>query len=145
MRVSTSQQHWRNSAQRRRLGKFTAARHDLGAIDGLEFRTLCCAEEMAIRPEFVAALTKEPDRLKRTRWLYGLVNAYFAEWRTMPDPGKLETLLLACLDNHTGKNLVFKKWLGCRQLFSQEGALFLKSAPSERRFSTFFNSTSSDL
>ena len=38
--------------------KFAAARYDLGALDALQLRALCSAEETALRPEFVVALAE---------------------------------------------------------------------------------------
>jgi EH_Signature domain len=105
--------------------KFAAARYALSALDGLQFRTLCCAEETALRPEFVAALVKDPERLKRNRCLYGVVNSYFAQWRTMKDPSTVERLLLSVLAGHSVKNLVVKKWLTSKPLFSEQAATFL--------------------
>jgi hypothetical protein len=105
--------------------KFVSARYALGPLDGLEFRTLCCAEETALRPTLVAALVKEPERLKRTRCLYGLVNAYFAHWRTMKDPNVVEGLLISALSNCTAGNLVVRKWLASKSLFSDKAASFL--------------------
>src|SRR5437870_1071668 len=56
--------------------KFAASRYDLSTLDGLEFRALCCAEETALQPALVAALTRDPERLKRDRCLHGMVNGY---------------------------------------------------------------------
>jgi hypothetical protein len=98
---------------------------ELGNIDGLLFRTLCCAERTAVRPEFVAALTRHPEKLTRSRCLYGLVNSYFSKWRTMPEPSKLETLLLSTFTVLSGKNPVVRKWLENPQLFSASAASFL--------------------
>jgi hypothetical protein len=105
--------------------KFVGARYVLRALDGLEFRTLCCAEETALRPMFVAALVTDPERLKRTRCLYGVVNAYFADWRTMKDPTVVEDLLISVLANCTARNLVVRKWLASKSLFSENAAAFL--------------------
>jgi hypothetical protein len=113
--------------------KFEAARYDFDAIDGLEFRALCCAEETAVRSEFVAALEKAPELLKRARCIYGLVNGYFARWRTMASPDRLETLLYKCLDDHAGKNLVLNKWRKHRTLFTaQASASLAKEICSEQ-------------
>ena len=105
--------------------EFVASRHDLNALDGLQFRTLCSAEETALRPEFVAALAKHPEKLKRSRCLYGVVSSYFAEWRTMKDPGAVEGLLISVLARHDANNLVVRKWLGSKALFSEKAAEFL--------------------
>jgi hypothetical protein len=98
---------------------------ELDNIDGLLFRTLCCAEKTAVRPEFVGALTRHPEKLTRSRCLYGLVNSYFSEWRTMPEPSRLESLLLSTFTALSGKNPVARKWLETPQLFSESAASFL--------------------
>ena len=105
--------------------KFAAAQYDLNALDGLQFRALCCAEETAVLPELVAAIARDPDRLKRNRCLYGMVNGYFAEWRTMEQPGKLERLLVSAFEKHSAKNPVVQKWVADKRLFSEEAAAFL--------------------
>jgi hypothetical protein len=105
--------------------EFAAARYDLNALDGLQFRALCGAEETALRPEFVAALAKHPEKLKRSRCLYGVVNSYFAEWRTMKNPGAVEGLLISAFARHDAKNPVVQKWLGSKALFSEKAAELL--------------------
>jgi len=105
--------------------EFVASRYDLNALDGLKFRALCSAEETALRPEFVAALAKHPEKLKRTRCLYGVVSSYFAEWRGMKDPRAVEGLLISVLVRHDAKNPVVRKWLASKALFSERAAEFL--------------------
>ena len=105
--------------------EFAASRYDLNALDGLQFRALCSAEETALRPEFVAALAKHPEKLRRSRCLYGVVSSYFAEWRAMKDPRAVEGLLISVLARHDAKNPVVRKWLGSKALFSERAAEFL--------------------
>lgn len=105
--------------------KFAAAGHDLDALNGLEFRALCCAEETSVRPEFVGALERAPGRLNRPRCVYGLVNGYFAGWRTMTAPDRIETLLRKCLEENAGKNLILNKWRKHIAIFSPQAAAFL--------------------
>jgi len=107
--------------------RFASSRHDLGVLDALQFRTLCSAEQTALRPEFIAALAKHPEKLKRSRCLYGMVNSYFAEWRTMQNPRTVEGLLISAFANHSVKNPVVQKWLASasRALFSERAAAFL--------------------
>jgi hypothetical protein len=105
--------------------KFASSRYDLDTLDGLQFRALCCSEETALRPEFVAALRMDPERLKRNRCLYGMVNCYFAEWRTMKEPGAVEGLLISVFARHSAKNLIVRKWLASKALFSEGAAAFL--------------------
>jgi hypothetical protein len=105
--------------------EFVASRYDLNALDGLQFRALCSAEETALRPEFVAALAKHPEKLKRSRCLYGMVNSYFAEWRTMKNPLAVEGLLTSAFERHNAKNPVVQKWLASKAVFSERAAEFL--------------------
>ena len=107
--------------------KFVAARYELGALDGLQFRALCSAEETALRPEFVVALAEHPEKLKRSRSLYGMVNSYFAEWRAMENPRAIENLLVSVFANHYANNPVVQKWLASKDLFSEKAAVFLSS------------------
>src|ERR1700740_3641271 len=62
---------------------FAAGHFELDTLNGVEFRALCSSDETALRPEFIRALERKPDKLKRSRCLYGLVNNYFALWREM--------------------------------------------------------------
>ncbi len=105
--------------------KFAAARYDLGALDALQLRALCSAEETALRPEFVVALAEHPEKLKRSRCLYGMVNSYFAEWRAMEDPRAVENLLVSVFTNYGANNPVVRKWLASNALFSEKAAVFL--------------------
>lgn len=105
--------------------KLDAARFDLGGLDEVEFRVLCCDEETSVRGEFVAALEKHPERLRRARCIYGLVNGYFAGWRSMAAPERLEGVLRRCLERNSGSNLVLTKLRKHPELFSPEAATFL--------------------
>lgn len=107
------------------IAKFTAAGYDLSALDGQEFRALCCTEETAVQPEFVAALEKAPERLKNARCVFGLVTSYFASWRVMANPERLERLLRKRLDADAGKNLILRKWRGSPDLFRASADQFL--------------------
>jgi EH_Signature domain len=101
---------------------FAASQYNLGALDGLQFRTLCSDEKTALRSEFIAALTRSPEKLKRSRCLYGMVNGYFSEWRTMIDPTSVEQLLTAVFSSYDGKNQVVQKWYANKRLFSEQAA-----------------------
>ena len=105
--------------------EFAAAQHDLGVLDGLQFRALCSAEKTALRPEFIAALARNPEKLKRSRCLYGLVISYFSEWREMKNPGAVETLLTSIFRSYDGRNPVVQKWDSNKRLFSEDSASFL--------------------
>jgi hypothetical protein len=104
---------------------FAAAQHDLDALDGLRFRALCSSEKTALRPEFIAALVRNPEKLRRSRCLYGIVISYFSEWREMANPSELEALLMAVFRSHDGTNPVVQKWRTSERLFSPHGATFL--------------------
>jgi hypothetical protein len=104
---------------------FAAASHDLGALDGLQFRSLCSTEKTALRPEFIAALARNPEKLKRSPCLYGMVNSYFSEWREMKNPGLVEALLNGVFAHYAGKNPVVNKWHNSAALFSERAAGFL--------------------
>lgn len=104
---------------------FAVSQYDLGKLDGLQFRTLCSDEKTALRSEFIAALTRSPERLKRSRCLYGMVNGYFSEWRTMNDPLSVERLLTSVFSSYNGKNPVVQKWYANKRLFSEHAATFL--------------------
>lgn len=108
--------------------RFSAGQYDLNAISELEFRTLCSAEDTALRLEFLAALERSPDRLKRSRCLYGLVHNYFASWRTMPSPSTVEGLFRAAFTYYGGTHPVIQKWSGSSYLFSSQAAKALASA-----------------
>lgn len=103
---------------------FAASKYDLGGLDGLQFRTLCSDEKTALRTEFVAALMRSPEKLKRSRCLYGLVNGYFSEWRTMKNPTNVEGLLTSVFASYGGRNPVVQKWQTNEMLFSELAAVF---------------------
>jgi hypothetical protein len=104
---------------------FVASKQDLGALDGLQFRTLCSAEKTALQLEFVAALARNPQMLSRSRCLYGIVNSYFSEWRQMKNPAAVESLLKGVFRSFGGKNPVVQTWRSNGRLFSDEAATFL--------------------
>ena len=104
---------------------FATSGHDLNTLDGLQFRALCSDENTALRPDFIAALTRDPARLKRSRCLYGMVNSYFAHWREMNSPHAVEGLLQSVFAAASGKNPVVQKWRASGPLFSEHAAVFL--------------------
>jgi len=104
---------------------FATSNHDLNALDGLQFRTLCSSEKTALQPEFIAALGRYPDRLNRSRCLYGIVNSYFSEWRQMKSPVAVESLLIGVFRSFGRKNPVVQTWRSNGRLFSEEAAAFL--------------------
>ena len=105
--------------------RFAASSFDLTTLDALELRTLCSAEETALRPKFVNALSQSPERLKRSRCLYGMVMNYFSAWRKMKEPSTVESLLSSVFVSYAGKNPVVQKWLMCPSLFSERASAFL--------------------
>ena len=105
--------------------QFRASRYDLSRLDSLQFRTLCCAEETALRPELISALTQDTNRLKNNRCLHGFVTRYFAEWRTMDEPEQVETLLNSLFSSYRSTNPAVVKWAANRPLFSEQAAITL--------------------
>lgn len=105
--------------------EFAASRFDPDAINGLQFRALCSSERTALRPEFIAALKRMPEKLRRSRCLYGVVNGYFSEWRDMKDPVTVEDLVASIFASYGGKNPVVQKWHDNGPLFSDQAARFL--------------------
>ncbi len=106
---------------------FAYSKYDLNALNGLQFRALCSSEKTALRPEFITALIRNPQKLTRSRCLYGMVNSYFSEWRTMKDPAKIEGLLASVFASYGERNPVVKKWRTNGMLFSERAAVFTAS------------------
>ena len=104
---------------------FAASNHDLNALNGLQFRTLCSSEHTALQPEFIEALARYPDKLNRSRCLYGIVNSYFSDWRQMKSPAAVESLLTGVFRSFGRKNPVVQTWRSNGRLFSEEAAAFL--------------------
>lgn len=115
--------------------RFATAGFDINALDALQFRTICSDEDLALRPEFVAGLLAHRERLQRTRCLYGLVNAYFVQWRTMADPGSLEQMLLSAFSAQGHNNHVVQRWLANPRLFSDAAARLLAEKICANRMS----------
>ena len=101
--------------------KFATASHSLEALDGQELRALCCSEKTSTHPNFIAALARNPEKLNRGIYLYGIVNGYFSEWREMEDPTTIEALLLAALQRFP-RNSVARHWRVNGALFSRQAA-----------------------
>ena len=106
--------------------RFAGSNYNLDKIDGQELRALCCSEKTSIHPQFVAALTRSPEKLKRSICLYGVVNGYFFEWREMENPSAIEALLVNAFERF-GKNSVARHWRDNRALFSSQAANSLAS------------------
>jgi hypothetical protein len=107
---------------------FAAASFECDSLNELEFRALCSSEETALRPEFIRALEQVPEKLKRPRCLYGLVNNYFALWREMPQPDLVERLLRTAFESYGGRNPVVREWSLHKSLFSDQAAMSLAEA-----------------
>lgn len=106
---------------------FASSGYDLKALNGLQVRALCSSEKTALRPEFITALIRSPQTLTRSRCLYGVVNSYFLEWRTMKDAAKVEGLLTSVFASYGDRNPVVKKWRTNGMLFSERAAMFAAS------------------
>lgn len=124
--------------------RFAASGHDLEVLSGLEFRALCCAEETAMRREFIAAIERSPDKLRRTRHLYALVHNYFLQWRVMENPTAVENLLWFSFVAFGGKNPVVQRWSAHRYLFSAQAAevlaaeIFLSQKDIDRTLQNYY-------
>lgn len=95
---------------------------ELRAIDLRKVRTLCEAEETALRPAFVSALEKRPEFLLRNRCIEGMAFAYFARWRTMERPERLEALICSALSKLKTTSAHLSLWREKRALFSPGAA-----------------------
>ena len=102
--------------------RFEASGGDLDKLNSLEFRTLCTADGLAIRPKFIQALHSQPGRLKKIRCLNALVNSYFNRWREMENPEELEDLLKRAIANYPRKIPAIERWRGAQSLFSAQAA-----------------------
>lgn len=105
--------------------QFATSGYSLTALDGLQFRALCSSEKTALRPEFIAALTRNPEKLMRSRCLYGMVNSYFSEWRDIRNASQVEGLLMSVFASYGDRNPVVKKWRTNGMLFSERAASFV--------------------
>ena len=73
--------------------RWNDCRPDISGLHHREIRILCWDLETALNPAFVRAVeAHEPFRRKRI-WIEGLAAAYFAGWRTMREPDRLEQVL----------------------------------------------------
>jgi hypothetical protein len=100
----------------------------LDSLDRRQIRLLCWDKGTVLDPRFINALSSRDDLTKKRVWIEGIISAYFAEWRSMPQPVKLETLLSDTCDSFRGNSV----WLAnCRkfsdQIFSPKAAEFIGS------------------
>ncbi len=102
--------------------RFEFSGGDLSTLNGLEFRTLCSADEMAVRPIFVQALHSQPERLRRSVCLYCMANSYFNRWRAMEAPEELERLLREAIANYPRFCPFVERWRTAQSLFSAHAA-----------------------
>ncbi len=101
---------------------FQANAGDLRKLNNLEVRTLCSADEFAVRRSFVQALQSHPERLKSGRCLYALANSYFTRWREMENPGELESVLKGAIALYPRKSPAIERWRSAQSLFSDRAA-----------------------
>jgi len=116
--------------------RFQSSRGDLNKLNSLEFRTLCSADEFAVRPAFVQALQSRPEYLKASRCLYAMVNSYFNRWREMAAPEELERLLKTAIARHPRASPAIQRWRGAKSLFSVEAAKKLADFVVDRQSNT---------
>ena len=105
--------------------EFESAKFQMAALDSLQIRSLCTTEKTALHPQFIKALQANPDVLRRTLCLYGLVNAYFSSWRNMPSAEQLESVIQSAIAGQSDSNPVIRVWQQSRDLFSPKAAAFL--------------------
>ena len=104
---------------------FQAENYQLSALDSLQIRSLCTTQTTALNPRFVDALATNPEVLRRSLCLYGVVNAYFSAWRTMDFPEKLEFVIQSAVEKQTETNPVIQVWRRSPVLFSENAANYL--------------------
>lgn len=82
--------------------------HDVNALSAREIRALCAEPNEAMAPAFVEGLARHPDLPSRRRWLEGLLQSYFAEWRLMKAPERIEWLLRARIKQFKGRSALLE-------------------------------------
>jgi hypothetical protein len=97
---------------------------DLTKLDAREIRTLCVSPKTAMKPRLVNALGGDLDPLKRWINLYGFVQAYFGQWRTMENAEAVEKLIQGLLARRrTGRSSkILDVWRESHFLFSEEAS-----------------------
>jgi hypothetical protein len=103
-----------------------ACRGKLDSLDRRQIRILCWDKVTALSPAFIDALIRRDDLPRKRVWIEGIISAYFADWRSMPQAAKLETLLRNTCESFKGNSV----WLAnCRkfsnQIFSDRAAEFI--------------------
>lgn len=73
-------------------------------LSARQVRALCWDPPSAMDPAFVRAIAHHPDLPRNRRWLEGLVEAYLARWRTMPEPAVAEETLVRAVNTFSGKS-----------------------------------------
>jgi hypothetical protein len=97
---------------------------ELDKLDARETRTLCVSPTTAMKPRLIAAISSNPEPLRRWITLNGFVQAYFGQWRTMENPEAAEKLIQAMLSDGRmrRRNRILDLWRQSLFLFSPEAS-----------------------
>jgi hypothetical protein len=97
-------------------------------LSARQIRALCWDPATAMTPAFIHALADHPDLPRNRRWLEGLVDAYLARWRSMPEPAFAEQTLTRAVSAFKGKSDRLAELRPvAQQLFSPTAATWLGS------------------
>jgi hypothetical protein len=116
---------------RRRWNK---CRPDINALSSREIRILTWDLDTALNPEFVGALERHEAFHRKRIWIEGLAAAYFARWRMMRDPERLEQVLRVA----SRRPCVGKGWLAlcgnhAADIFSAKAPAFIARGALDRK------------
>lgn len=115
---------------------WAAAHGDVSRLTGREVRALCWDTDSAVDPAFVRAVSQHPDLLQSRRWIEGLVLAYFAKWRSMPEPEALELVLRKAVGAFPRRNPRFDLYRRVvANLFSADAAKSMGTTIVTREYS----------
>ena len=108
---------------------WAASGGDIARLSGRAIRAMCWDTDSALDPAFVRAAGTHPDLPRSRRWLEGLALAYFARWRTMPEPATLEALLRKSVGEFGGRSERLVRYrTAAAHLFSPDAATRLAEA-----------------
>jgi hypothetical protein len=107
---------------------------NIAGLSYREIRILCWDLDTALNPAFVRAVeTHEAFRRKRI-WIEGLAAAYFARWRIMHDPERLEHVLrVASRQPCAGKGWLALCGAHATDIFSAQAPAFLARNAFDRK------------
>lgn len=101
-------------------------RPDITGLHYREIRILCWDLDTALDPAFVRAVDAHEAFRRKRIWIEGLASAYFAGWRSMRDPERLEQVLqTASRRSCTGKGWLALCGTHAQDIFSARANAFL--------------------